>query len=157
MAKLLRLPNINNIMISGRLTRDLELKYTPSGTPVAKISIANDRKYKDKNGEWQSDTSFVDVSLFGETAERLANNLVKGIAVLVEGRLRVYSYSSQDGVQKKGVEIVSSRVHILEKEGEYEDNSENKNNNSENKPEEEFKNVEGNEDNLPFRNSNYKL
>ena len=105
-------------MISGRLTRDLELKYTPSGTPVGKISIANDRRYRDKNGEWQSEVSFIDISVFGELAERLANSLTKGVAVLVEGRLRVYSYSSQDGGQRKGIEIVASKLHILEREGE---------------------------------------
>jgi len=124
MARELRFPRINNITISGRLTRDVDLRYTPSGTPVAKISIAFDRRYQ-KNGNWETETSYIDVISWDQKATYYAENLVKGTAVLIEGRLQVRTYTNNEGKNVKISEIVSNRIHILEwldnKKSDFED------------------------------------
>ncbi|MCK4696134.1 MAG: single-stranded DNA-binding protein, partial [Candidatus Cloacimonetes bacterium] len=82
MAKELRLPRVNSIIISGRLTRDIELRYTPNGTPVVKLSLAFDRSYQ-KDGEWQQETSYIDIVVWSKRAEQCAEFLHKGSPILV--------------------------------------------------------------------------
>jgi single-strand DNA-binding protein len=65
MASELRFPKINTIIISGRLTRDVDLRYLPNGTPVAKLPIAFDRSYQ-KDGEWQQETSYIDIVVWSK-------------------------------------------------------------------------------------------
>ncbi|HCX72489.1 MAG TPA: single-stranded DNA-binding protein [Candidatus Cloacimonas sp.] len=121
MAKELRLPRVNTVILSGRLTRDIELRYTQSGTPVTKLPIAFDRNYKDASGEWQSETSFIDVVVWSKIAERCAQYLHKGSAVLIEGYLQTRTFVDRDNQNRKVVEVVASRVNFLEKE--YNDSS----------------------------------
>jgi len=113
MSKSLRFPFVNNVTISGRLTRDVELRYTASGTPVAKLSIAVDRRFQ-KDGNWESETSYFDVVVWDQKATQCSEYLVKGNAVLVEGRLRSRSYTNNEGKNIKITEIQSSRIHFLE-------------------------------------------
>jgi single-strand DNA-binding protein len=113
MSKSLRFPFVNNVTVSGRLTRDIELRYTASGTPVAKLSIAVDRRFQ-KDGNWESETSYFDVVVWDQTATKCAEYLVKGNAVLVEGRLHSRSYTNNEGRNIKITEIQSNRVHFLE-------------------------------------------
>jgi single-strand DNA-binding protein len=112
----LRFPKINNIVISGRLTRDVDLRYIPNGTPVAKLSIAFDRSYQ-KNGEWQQETSYIDVVVWSRRGEQCAEELHKGSPVLVEGYLRTRSYVDSNNQNRKATEIVASKVSFLEKSG----------------------------------------
>jgi len=110
----LRLPRINSIIISGRLTRDIELKYTPNGTAVAKLSLAFDRSYQ-KDGEWQQETSYIDVVVWDKRAGKCAENLYKGSPVIVEGYLQTRSYQDRNNQNRKITEIVANKVSFLEK------------------------------------------
>lgn len=110
----LRIPNINRIQVSGRITKDLELKYTPAGTPVLSFGIATDRSWKDQGGEWQKETTFINCQAWKNTAEYLIKNAKKGSAVIVEGRLNCRKYNTPDGVEKQIWEIVVEQLHVLE-------------------------------------------
>lgn len=112
----LRLPEQNTVLLTGRLTRDAELKYTNSGTAICNFSIAVNRRYKDpKSGEWKDDTSFVDIVVWREAAERCGKVLKKGSPVHVEGRLKSSSYEAKDGTKRSKLEVEARRVQILEK------------------------------------------
>jgi len=113
MAKDLRFPRVNIIIISGRLTRDVDLKYTQSGTPVAGLSIAFDRAYQ-KDGEWVQETSYIDVTVWSTRGEQCAQELHKGSPVLIEGYLQTRSYVDKDNNNRKATSIVASRVNFLE-------------------------------------------
>ena len=110
---MVRLPNINYCIISGRLTRDPEIKHTQSGIAVAKLTVANDRNYK-KNDEWIKDTSFLDVIVWGKNAERCGEELKKGSPVIVEGYNNTRTYKDKDDNTRKVTEIVANRVSNLE-------------------------------------------
>ncbi|MCK4957342.1 MAG: single-stranded DNA-binding protein, partial [Candidatus Cloacimonetes bacterium] len=90
MAGELKFPRINSIMISGRVTRETELRYTTSGTAVTKLPIAFDRSYQ-RGNEWIQETSYIDVVVWDKLAERCAEYLDKGSAILVEGYLKTHT------------------------------------------------------------------
>ena len=112
--KELRFPRVNNVIITGRLTREVELRYTSSGTAVTKLPIAFDRSYK-KNGEWVQEASFIDVTVWDKLAEKCAEELEKGSPILVEGYLKTHSYQDKNGNNRKATEIVAFKVSFLEK------------------------------------------
>ena len=112
----LRLPRVNTVILSGRLTREVELRYTPGGTPVAKLSLAFDRVYRDNSGEWQQESSFLDIVVWSKRAEQCAQELHKGSPVLIEGYIRTRTYTDKDQNNRKITEIVASRVNFLEKQ-----------------------------------------
>jgi single-strand DNA-binding protein len=112
----IRLPEQNTVLLTGRLTRDAELKYTTSGTPNCRFALAVNRNIKDsKTGEWKEDVTYVNVSVWREAAERCGKILKKGSPVHVEGRLRSYEYQDKDGKKRSGMEVEARRVQILEK------------------------------------------
>jgi single-strand DNA-binding protein len=112
----IRLPEQNTVLLTGRLTRDAELKYTAAGVAVCHFSLAVNRNYKDpKSGEWKDDTSYVDISVWREAAERCGKVLKKGSPVHVEGRLRSSSFEGKDGTKRTKLEVEARRVQILEK------------------------------------------
>jgi single-strand DNA-binding protein len=113
MSKELRFPRVNNIILTGRLTRDPELRYTTQGTPIAQLPIAFDRRYQ-RDGEWISDTSFVDVIVWGARGEKCVSYLKKGSAVLIEGYLQTRSYLNKENQKVKVAEIVGHKVSFLE-------------------------------------------
>jgi single-strand DNA-binding protein len=110
----LRLPSINRILISGRLTADPNLNYTPDGVPVLKFRIASGRVYKDQSGNWKEAVTFIPVSVWRDQAERLADVLKKGSAVFVEGRIQSRSWEVE-GQRRTIVEINAWRIQNLEK------------------------------------------
>jgi single-strand DNA-binding protein len=112
----IRLPEQNTVLLTGRLTRDAELKYTAAGVAVCHFSLAVNRNYKDpKSGEWKDDTSYVDISVWREAAERCGKILKKGSPVHVEGRLKSSSFEGKDGTKRTKLEVEARRVQILEK------------------------------------------
>jgi len=112
----IRLPEQNTVLLTGRLTRDAELKYTAAGVAVCHFSIAVNRNYKDpKSGEWKDDTTYVDVSVWREAAERCGKVLKKGSPVHIEGRLKSSSFEGKDGTKRTKLEVEARRVQILEK------------------------------------------
>ncbi len=118
MSNKLRFPRVNTMIISGRLTRDVDLRFTPSGTPVANMSIAFNRNYQ-KNGEWVQDTSYLDVVVWSNQGEKCAEELSKGSPVLIEGYLQTRSYVDKNNNNRKVAEIVARRVNFLEKSDSY--------------------------------------
>lgn len=112
----LKIPRVNYVLISGRLTDDPQMNFTPKGTPVTKFRIASSRVYKDSTtGDWKEDTLFIDVKTFGQLAERCHKRLSKGSPVLLEGRLNYRAWETQDKQKRSLVEIIGLRVQFLEK------------------------------------------
>ncbi len=105
--------NINRVFISGNLTHDPELRYTPSGQAVTNFSIANNRRYRDQSGEWKEETSFLRIVAWARQAEVCSEYLKKGSPVLVEGRLMQRSWQTPEGQKRSVVEIRAFRIHFL--------------------------------------------
>ena len=102
--------SINKVMVTGRLTRDPETKYLPSGTAITNLGIAVNRRYLDKNSnEWKDETTFLDVETWGKLAERCAETLKKGRPVYIEGRLRTDTWEKEGQKQSK-IRLVAERV-----------------------------------------------
>ena len=93
--------NFNKVILAGNLTRDPELRYTPKGTAVTKITVAINRSWKNDAGETKEEVTFVDVDAFGRTAEVIAQYLKKGRPILMEGRLRYETWEDKQTSQKR--------------------------------------------------------
>jgi single-strand DNA-binding protein len=104
--------NVNKVIIVGRLTRDPELRTTPSGQTVANIGVATNRFWKDKNGQKQDKTEFHNLILWGRLAEIAGQYLLKGQEAYFEGRLESRSYKGKDGVDRKVTEIVAENMQL---------------------------------------------
>ena len=104
--------SINNVVIAGNLTKDPELRYTSSGTPVATLNIAVNDKYK-KNDEWVESVTFVRVTTWARQAETSREYLAKGDPVAVEGRLKENRWETETGEKRSQLEIVANRIHFL--------------------------------------------
>jgi single-strand DNA-binding protein len=95
----------NNLTLIGNLVEDPELRFTPNGTAMAKIRLAVNRRYQDRNNEWQEDTSFFTGTCWRDMAENVAESLTKGMRVIVNGRLQQRSWENQEGEKRSVVEI----------------------------------------------------
>src|SRR5476651_1583032 len=93
--------NFNKVILAGNLTRDPELRYTPKGTAIAKITLAINRTWKNEAGEAKEEVTFVDVDAFGRTAENIGQYFKKGRPILVEGRLRYETWEDKQTSQKR--------------------------------------------------------
>lgn len=109
--------SVNQVIIMGNLTRDPELRQTPSGQSVVSFSLALNRSYKDQSGEWQEATDYIDVSAWGPLAERVAQYMTKGRRCLVQGRLQSRSWE-QDGQKRSKVDVLANDVTFLDGRGE---------------------------------------
>ena len=103
--------SLNSVNIMGNLTRDPELKYTPSGKSVCSLSIANNRVYT-SNGQKVTEVSYFDVEVWGAAAENCVKYLSKGRGIIVEGRLRQDRWE-KDGKTQSRVRISASNIHFL--------------------------------------------
>lgn len=101
----------NTVEIIGNLTRDAELRYTPNGQPVASFGLAYNHRYQ-RNGEWQDESHFFDVTCWQKLAENVAESLVKGMRVVVSGRLQYRAWETTDGDKRSKVEIVADDVAV---------------------------------------------
>jgi len=111
--------SLNKVQLIGNLGKDPEVKYTPSGTPVAKLTIATNERFKDKNGEWQDRTEWHNVVLWQRLAEIAGEYLKKGGKVYIEGRLQTRSWDDKQTNQKKYMtEVVASDLILLGGRGE---------------------------------------
>jgi single-strand DNA-binding protein len=106
---------LNRIILIGRLTKDPELRYTPSGVAVAKFTLAVDRNFKNQQGE--KETDFINIVVWQKQAENVANYLLKGKLAAVEGRLQIRSYDGQDGQKRWVTEVVANTVSFLSPKG----------------------------------------
>ena len=100
----------NNITIVGNITRDPELRYTPSGQANVRLGVAVNRKWQDRNsGEWQEATSFFDVICWRDLAENVSDSIKKGTRVIVTGRLEQRTWE-QEGNKRSVVEIIADEI-----------------------------------------------
>lgn len=115
----LRMPDTNLVVIAGRLTRDPELKYTGTGRPYCKVSIANTRKYRTKDGEAREESLFIDGTLWDKFAEYVADKLRKGRPVLIQGALKQNDWEDRDTGQKRSkIELNVNQLSPLDWDGE---------------------------------------
>lgn len=105
--------SLNVVYLIGNLTRDVELRYTPSGRPVAQFRLAINRRFRDRDGNQKEDTVFVDVETWGRRAETAKEYLAKGWTAFVEGRLRVDEWTGRDGQKRSKLVVVAWRVQSL--------------------------------------------
>jgi len=111
--------SVNKVILLGNLGKDPEVKYTPSGTPVAKITVATNERFKDKDGQWQDRTEWHNVVLWQRLAEIAGEYLKKGGKVYVEGKLQTRSWEDKQSGQKKYMtEIVANDLVLLGGRGE---------------------------------------
>jgi len=110
--------NLNKVLLMGNLTRDPEVRYTPKGTAVAELGIAVNRIYSGENGEKREETTFVDVTVWGRTAENVGEYLKKGRPVFIEGRLQLDSWEDKQSGQKRNkLKVVADNVQFLGSRG----------------------------------------
>ncbi|HUT74780.1 MAG TPA: single-stranded DNA-binding protein [Armatimonadota bacterium] len=103
----------NKAILVGRMCNDPELRYTPSGVAVANFRLAVDRPFTNKQGERETD--FIDIVAWKQDAEFAANYLTKGRLVLIDGRIQVRTWETQDGQRRRSVEVVADRVRGLDR------------------------------------------
>jgi single-strand DNA-binding protein len=108
--------SFNRVILLGNLTRDVEVRYLQSGTAVADIGMAVNDRRKGQNGEWIEETTFVDVTLWGRTAEVAGEYLSKGSPLLVEGRLK-YDTWEKDGQKRSKLSVVCERMQMVGSKG----------------------------------------
>ncbi|SPF32458.1 single-stranded DNA-binding protein [Candidatus Desulfosporosinus infrequens] len=102
---------LNRVVLIGRLTKDPELRYTPSGVAVANFTLAIDRNYKNAQGEREAD--FIPCVVYRQLAEFCANYLSKGKMAATDGRIQVRTYTGQDGQKRWVTEVIAENVHLL--------------------------------------------
>ena len=106
--------SFNKVILIGNLTKDPEVRYTPTGTPVANFSIAVNRQYK-QGEEKKEDVCYVDIVVFGKQAESCGQYLNKGNGVIVDGRLQQRRWETEDGQKRNKHEVVAQAVRFLPK------------------------------------------
>jgi single-strand DNA-binding protein len=115
--------SINRVVLVGNLTRDPELRHTPSGTAVCSLRLAVNTRRKDESGQWTDKPNYFDITVWGQQGENCAQYLAKGRPVAVDGRLEWREWEAQDGAKRQAVEVVAESVQFLggrqESEGNY--------------------------------------
>lgn len=107
----------NKVLLMGNLTRDVELKYTPTNMAVANIGLAVNRRYRTKEGENREETTFVDCEAWGRTAEVMNQYLAKGRPVFVEGRLKLDQWQDQNGQNRSKLKVVIDTFNFIDSRG----------------------------------------
>ena len=105
--------SINRVVLVGNLTRDPELRHTPSGTPVCSLRLAVNTRRKDESGQWTDKPNYFDITVWGQQGENCAQYLAKGRPVAIDGRLEWREWEAQDGAKRQAVEVVADSVQFL--------------------------------------------
>src|ERR1700751_4046571 len=106
--------NINRVVLVGNLTKDPELRHTPSGTPVCSLRLAVNTRRKDSStGEWTEKPNYFDITVWGTQGESCAQYLAKGRPVAIDGRLEWREWEAQDGTKRQAVGIVADSGQFL--------------------------------------------
>ena len=106
--------SFNKVILMGNLTRDPEVRFTPSGTPVANFRIAVNHRYK-QGGEMRDDVCYIDIVVFGKQAETCGQYLNKGNGVIIDGRLQERRWETEEGQKRSKYEVVAQQVKFLSK------------------------------------------
>lgn len=105
--------SINRVILVGNLTRDPELRHTPSGMAVCSLRLAVNSRRKDETGQWVDKPNYFSVTVWGNQGENCAQYLAKGRPVAIDGRLEWREWESQDGGKREAVEVVADSVQFL--------------------------------------------
>lgn len=122
--------NLNKVLLIGNLTRDPELRYTPTGVAVANLGLAVNRRFRDKTGELKEDVCFLTVTVWDKQAEACCQYLQKGSPIFVEGVLQSRSWEGNDGQKRTTIDVRAERVQFLGKFSPDKEGSSGENNNS---------------------------
>lgn len=106
--------NFNKVMLMGNLTRDIEVRYTPSNTAVANLGLAVNRRYRTQDGQQHEETTFVDCEAWGRTAEVMQQYLRKGSPVFLEGRLKLDQWQDKDGGNRSKLKVVVENFQFVD-------------------------------------------
>jgi single-strand DNA-binding protein len=111
---------INRVVLVGNLTKDPELRHTPSGTAVCNLRLAVNTRRKDETGQWVDKPNYFDVTVWGNQGERCAQYLAKGRPVAVDGRLEWREWETPEGNKRQAVDVVADTVQFLGSRGDGE-------------------------------------
>ncbi|MEM4260125.1 MAG: single-stranded DNA-binding protein [Candidatus Woesearchaeota archaeon] len=147
--------DLNKVMLIGNLTRDPEMRMTPSGQSVATFSIATNRRWKGNDGEIKDDAQFHEIVIWGKLAEVAEQYLSKGKKVYIEGRLQTRNWEGQDGVKRNKTEIVATDLIMLDRKGDVSSDFSQVNQDSKSSKKEEKEDIDAeigevNLDDIPF-------
>ena len=106
--------SVNKVVLIGRLGRDIDLRQTGAGSSIANMTLATDRRYKDSQGNQQTETEWHSVVFFGKQAEVASQYLHKGSSVYVEGRLRTRKYTDKQGIERYATDIIGETMQFLD-------------------------------------------
>ena len=110
-----RTPNINLIVMGGNIVREPEVKEVgEKKTKIARITVANNRPYQDKDGKWQEETTFVDVEVWGAQAKKIEEYCKKGTPIVAEGNLKLNKWENKEGKTFSKLLIHADKIHILD-------------------------------------------
>ena len=112
------MPNFNKVLLMGNLTREPELRATPSGTAVCQFGLAVNRIYNNPNGERQDETTFVDVEAWGRQAETISKYVTKGNPLFIEGRLKLDTWENKEGEKRSKMKVVLENMQLISQRGE---------------------------------------
>jgi single-strand DNA-binding protein len=117
----------NKVVLVGNLTRDVELRYTQSGSAIGNTGIATNRKWKDQTGQQKEEVMFVDITFFGRSAEIANQYLRKGSKILVDGRLKLEQWKAQDGTGRSKHVVIVETMKMLDGNPNNQNNGQNGN------------------------------
>lgn len=106
--------SVNKVVLIGRLGKDIELRQTGAGSSIANMTLATDRRYKDGQGNAQTETEWHSVVLFGKTADIASQYLHKGSMVYIEGRLHTRKYTDKQGIERYATDIIGEAFQFLD-------------------------------------------
>jgi single-strand DNA-binding protein len=109
--------SFNRVILLGNLTRDIELRYLQSGMAVADVGLAVNDRRKGQNGEWIEEVTFIDVTVWGRTAEVMSEYLSKGSPVFIEGRLKLDTWEGQDGQKRSKLKVICEKMQLIGAKG----------------------------------------
>jgi single-strand DNA-binding protein len=141
---------VNKAILIGRLGKDPDMRYTPSGTAVANFSIATNSSYKDSDGNWNDKTEWHNIVAFGRLAEFSGEYLKKGRQVYIDGRLQTSSWEDQNGQKRYKTEIVAGEMQLIGGRGEGDSSSDSGEDSSSNDAPPQEPPAANEEDDLPF-------
>ena len=111
------MPNLNRVLLMGNLTRDPELRYLPSNTPVVSLGLAVNRRWRNQQDQQQEETTFVDCEAFGRSAEVINQYLRKGRPIFIEGRLRLDQWQDREGQNRSKLKVVVENFQFVDSRG----------------------------------------
>jgi len=132
---MLKMPDVNYVIIAGNLTKDPTFRRTTNGVPVANFPLACSRKFKDNSGHWKEEVCYVGIVAWYKLAESCYENLQKGSAILVDGELQSRSWKTENGNYRNIVEIKARRIQFLNRKVNDNEKAENEEKNPSEEPE----------------------